>query len=135
MKRRETAQSAPVEARAYDRHVGTSFLGSGRPRGVGAPPGLHLLLTLARLSGKGSLRQEFEVESHCMTNHLVGVTEISRLLGVSRQRADQITREYTDFPEPEVELVSGRVWRRSAVEEWLQNHPHRRPGRPTRSSQ
>ena len=60
-----------------------------------------------------------------MSNHLVGLTEIAEMLGLSRQRADQITRTYPDFPEPEVELASGRVWRRSAVEDWNRRHPDR----------
>jgi predicted DNA-binding transcriptional regulator AlpA len=65
-----------------------------------------------------------------MTHHLVGVTEIAEMLGVSRQRADQITRQYDDFPTPEVTLSTGRVWRRNRVTRWVQRHPDRRPGRP-----
>jgi len=65
-----------------------------------------------------------------MTHHLVGVTEIAKMLGVTRQRADQLTRAYADFPEPEVELAAGRVWKRTAVERWMRTHPVRRPGRP-----
>ena len=65
-----------------------------------------------------------------MSRHLVGVTEIAEMLGVSRQRADQITRQYSDFPQPEVTLATGRVWRRAAVEGWHKRHPDRRPGRP-----
>lgn len=64
-----------------------------------------------------------------MTHHLVGVTEISKILGVSRQRADQLTRTYDDFPVPDAELASGRVWSRSRVEDWVKDHPHRKPGR------
>lgn len=65
-----------------------------------------------------------------MTNHLVGTSEIASLLGVSRQRVDEITRAAPDFPPPEVELISGRVWSRKAVEAWIADHPDRRPGRP-----
>jgi predicted DNA-binding transcriptional regulator AlpA len=65
-----------------------------------------------------------------MSHHLVGVTEIAAMLGVSRQRADQITRQYDDFPAPEVTLSTGRVWRRTRVERWIARHPRRRPGRP-----
>ncbi len=39
------------------------------------------------------------------------------MLGVSRQRVDQLTRR-PDFPVPVVELHSGRVWEREAVERW-----------------
>jgi predicted DNA-binding transcriptional regulator AlpA len=65
-----------------------------------------------------------------VTSHLVGVGEIARMLGVSRQRVDQIAAAAPDFPPPEVELMSGRVWRRSAIEAWVNKHPDRRPGRP-----
>lgn len=68
-----------------------------------------------------------------MTNHLVGTSEIAKLLGVTRQRVDEITRTAADFPAPEVELASGRVWTRAAVEYWIASHPDRRPGRPPRS--
>jgi prophage regulatory protein len=48
---------------------------------------------------------------------LVGVTEIGDLLGVSRQRADQLTR-IEAFPEPVAVLSAGRIWRRADVEAW-----------------
>jgi predicted DNA-binding transcriptional regulator AlpA len=47
----------------------------------------------------------------------MGGTEIADLLGVSRQRADQLSR--TDsFPTPLGEVAAGRIWRRSDVEAW-----------------
>ena len=58
----------------------------------------------------------------------LGVTEVARLLGVSRQRVSEL-RSRPGFPEPVAELASGPVWRgwqlRRFVEEWP-----RRPGRP-----
>jgi predicted DNA-binding transcriptional regulator AlpA len=48
---------------------------------------------------------------------LVGVTEIGDLFGVSRQRADQLTRTER-FPEPVAVLSAGRIWRRADVEAW-----------------
>jgi len=53
-----------------------------------------------------------------MPHHLVAAAEIARLLGVSRQYVDRLTREDPDFPEPEVELSAGRIWSREAVEAW-----------------
>lgn len=50
-------------------------------------------------------------------HHLVGVTEIAAMLGVSRQRADQLSRA-DGFPTPEVEISAGRVWKREHVETW-----------------
>ncbi len=67
-----------------------------------------------------------------MTSHLVGVTEVARILGVSGPRVVQIADAYPDFPQPEVVLAAGRVWRRSSIEEWVRRHPDRRPGRKLR---
>lgn len=64
-----------------------------------------------------------------MTLDLLGVSEIAAMLGVSRQRADQLSRSYADFPEPEARLSVGRVWTREAVERWIAAHPDRPHGR------
>lgn len=60
---------------------------------------------------------------------LVSVTEIAEILGVSRQRVNQLIDTYADFPTPEAELAIGRVWSREQIEEWDRTHP-RKPGRP-----
>lgn len=52
-----------------------------------------------------------------MPDHLVGVTEIAELLGVSRQRADQLTAA-AGFPEPEATISAGRIWNREDIEAW-----------------
>jgi predicted DNA-binding transcriptional regulator AlpA len=49
---------------------------------------------------------------------LVGVAEIATMVGVSRQRIDQIIRTHADFPPPVAELVAGRIWLRSDVQIW-----------------
>jgi predicted DNA-binding transcriptional regulator AlpA len=54
----------------------------------------------------------------------MGVAEVKKLLGVSRQRVHQILREDASFPEPVAELESGRIWLRADVEAWA-----RRAGR------
>jgi predicted DNA-binding transcriptional regulator AlpA len=54
---------------------------------------------------------------HAAPPHLVGSAEIAEMLEVSRQYVDRLSRVPT-FPEPEVELASGRVWSREAVEAW-----------------
>lgn len=60
---------------------------------------------------------------------LVGVSELARMLDVSRQRASELAR--TDrFPDPIAELDAGPVWIRLAVEAFVENWD-RRPGRPT----
>jgi predicted DNA-binding transcriptional regulator AlpA len=48
---------------------------------------------------------------------LVSTPEIAALLGVTRQRADQLARQ-VGFPAPLAELAIGRVWKRSDVVEW-----------------
>lgn len=48
---------------------------------------------------------------------IVGAAEIAELLGVSRQRVDQLTRR-PEFPAPVAELASGRFWVRAQVERW-----------------
>jgi hypothetical protein len=53
-----------------------------------------------------------------MTCDLVGTAEIAALLGVSRQRADQLTKMDDAFPRPVAELVNGRIWAREAVVVW-----------------
>ncbi len=64
---------------------------------------------------------------------LVGITEIARILGVSRQRASAL-RANARFPGPVAVLASGPVWRRNDLtrfeEQWS-----RKPGRPTQSPQ
>jgi predicted DNA-binding transcriptional regulator AlpA len=50
-------------------------------------------------------------------HHLVGAAEIGRMLGVSRQRVQQLVNR-NDFPEPEVALDMGKVWKREDVEAW-----------------
>jgi hypothetical protein len=64
-----------------------------------------------------------------MTGHLVGLSEIASMLGVTRQRAGQLVRDYDDFPPPVAELAAGRVWETTAVEAWAKAHPERPPGR------
>jgi hypothetical protein len=57
-------------------------------------------------------------------HHLVGAAEIGRMLGVSRQRVQQLAgRE--DFPEPDVVLEMGKVWKRADIVKWARDR-----GRP-----
>lgn len=47
----------------------------------------------------------------------VGLHEVAELLGVSRQRADQLARQ-VGFPKPVAELRGGRVWKRAEIDKW-----------------
>ena len=51
-----------------------------------------------------------------MPPHLVGTTEISQMLGVSRQRVTQLSTS-SGFPEPIARLAAGPIWDREAVEQ------------------
>lgn len=53
-------------------------------------------------------------------HHLLSTPEIAEMLGVSRQRVDQLTRT-ADFPAPTAELAIGRVWDREDVEAWARS--------------
>jgi predicted DNA-binding transcriptional regulator AlpA len=53
-------------------------------------------------------------------HHLVGAAEIGRLLGVSRQRVQQLVSR-DGFPKPEAVLEMGKVWKRSDVEAWARS--------------
>lgn len=48
---------------------------------------------------------------------LIGTAEIAKMLGISRQRVDQLSRTDPDFPKP---LTSGRyrVWQRDDILVW-----------------
>jgi predicted DNA-binding transcriptional regulator AlpA len=59
---------------------------------------------------------------------LVGVTEIARVLGITRQRATKLTKQQ-GFPEPVALLASGSVWTRSSLDRFLQWWTRKR-GRP-----
>jgi predicted DNA-binding transcriptional regulator AlpA len=56
-----------------------------------------------------------------MTRHLVGVAEIARMLGVSRQRVHQIIASEPDFPKPEARLSAGAIWSTKEVESWIRS--------------
>lgn len=58
-------------------------------------------------------------------HHLVGVTEIAEMLGLSRQRVHQLAADDPDFPAPTAVLRGGTIWERAAVERWA-----RESGRP-----
>jgi predicted DNA-binding transcriptional regulator AlpA len=50
---------------------------------------------------------------------LMSVTDISRLLGMTRAGADKLVKRDATFPKP-VAVLTGRtrVWEREAVERW-----------------
>jgi predicted DNA-binding transcriptional regulator AlpA len=53
--------------------------------------------------------------------YLMGTYEIAEMLGVSRQRAQQIAA-HKNFPKPYDVLHAGKIWKRKAVEQWARDH-------------
>ena len=51
-------------------------------------------------------------------HHLVGLTEIAELLGLTRQGVDYLVRNDPMFPAPVAVLHAGRIWEREAIESW-----------------
>ena len=56
-----------------------------------------------------------------MTHHLMGSAEIAAMLGVSRQRVQQLVAR-PDFPAPDAVLAMGKVWRKADVTAWAKAH-------------
>lgn len=63
---------------------------------------------------------------------LVGVTEIAKALGISRQRASALQKS-EGFPAPVATLASGPIYRRSDLSRFEETWP-RRKGRPPKSA-
>jgi len=59
---------------------------------------------------------------------LAGVAEVSRILGVTKQRVSELLRSRS-FPRPIAELEASPVWRSSSIIRFAQ-HWERKPGRP-----
>lgn len=54
---------------------------------------------------------------------LVGAAEIAAMLGVTRQRVNQMATDPTyPFPKPVAELTAGRIWRRSDIKAWARRN-------------
>ena len=56
--------------------------------------------------------------------HLMGAAEIAELLGVGRQRVQQLVSR-PDFPAPADTLAMGKVWLREDVERWAADRARR----------
>jgi predicted DNA-binding transcriptional regulator AlpA len=58
---------------------------------------------------------------------LVAATDIAKLLGVSRQRVNQLQHDHPDFPRPVVYTGGGSLWTKYAIDRFLATW-NRRPG-------
>jgi predicted DNA-binding transcriptional regulator AlpA len=52
-----------------------------------------------------------------MPDNLMGATEIAELLGVTRQRVQQLAK-MDGFPDPYDVLTMGAIWLRADIEAW-----------------
>lgn len=50
---------------------------------------------------------------------LVGIAEIAKLAGVSRQLVYQWTRRSRDMPKPLAKLACGPIWNGAEIRSWL----------------
>jgi predicted DNA-binding transcriptional regulator AlpA len=50
---------------------------------------------------------------------LVGINDVAAMLGVSRTRADQLSRR-PSFPEPKVRHARVRLWEEKDVQAWME---------------
>jgi hypothetical protein len=64
---------------------------------------------------------------------VVGTTEVTKILGVSRQRLAELRRR-SEFPEPIVDLAAGPVWLQTSIDAFVKRWD-RRPGRPRSAAQ
>jgi prophage regulatory protein len=56
-----------------------------------------------------------------MTENLLRLVDIPQLLGVTKQRAHQLSRRHW-FPAPAATYSRGGLWRRSDVERWARDY-------------
>ncbi|MDI6105927.1 hypothetical protein QLQ12_45895 [Actinoplanes sp. NEAU-A12] len=68
--------------------------------------------------------------SHPRRLDLVGLTEISEMLGVSKQRAAEIAKTNADFPPSLANPAMGPVYSRESVSAFEANWDRKRTGRP-----
>lgn len=55
-----------------------------------------------------------------VAEELVGTAEVAELLGLTRQRVQQLARD-PGFPAPIAKLSAGWIWRRADVEQWIRD--------------
>jgi predicted DNA-binding transcriptional regulator AlpA len=63
-------------------------------------------------------------------DELVGAHEIRVMLGISRQRVNQLLAG-SRFPEPVARLAQGAVWRKRDIEQWMRDTGREAPVYPS----
>ena len=59
-----------------------------------------------------------------MSTDLVATGEVARMLGISRQRVEQLAELEDDFPEPAPDQAFGPMWHELAIVQWAERHGH-----------
>jgi hypothetical protein len=65
---------------------------------------------------------------------LVGAAEVAEMLGVSKQRVNQMATSRGGFVRPVAVLKAGRIWRRQDIVQWAKAN-RRKPRRSSASPQ
>jgi hypothetical protein len=137
------AQGAVTSAGGLAGGVGAIFSVDGRHRdpaaasGAVVRDGVRMFLDACRelhLPHRGIARVDLLTDAYLEREidqeqeGYLGVTEVARELGVSRQRVSEL-RARPGFPAPIVELAAGPVWKASSLRRFLDSW-ERKPGRP-----
>lgn len=91
---------------------------------------VKLTLTEVRVVTTEQLRRELEQPRGA---DLVGVVEAAQILGISRQRLDELVQTRNDFPPPIARLSTGKIFTRASIEAFNQRW-ERKPGRPKKTA-
>jgi hypothetical protein len=137
------AQGAVTSAGGLAGGVGAIFSIEGRHRdqaavyGSAVRDGVRMFLDACKnlhLSHRGIARVDLLTDAYLEREidqepeGYLGVTEVARELGVSRQRVSEL-RARSGFPSPIAELAAGPVWKASSLRRFVDSW-ERKPGRP-----
>ncbi len=65
---------------------------------------------------------------------VIGVAELSEMLGVTKQRVSYLAQSQTGFPKPIAKLASGPVWLKPTVMRFVETWERRPRGRPKKTA-
>lgn len=135
---------APYHAAAsYDAHgITVQFTIEGRAWRDAAEQGSIVLENAMRKAGienTGVFVAQAQTMEHLAQEQdqpnkpeLIGVMELAKMLGVTRQRASELARTDSGFPRPMTFLASGPVWDKATIMRYVDRWERRPRGRPKR---
>ncbi|MDM4721430.1 hypothetical protein QTQ03_18160 [Micromonospora sp. WMMA1363] len=122
--RLEMTIEAPTTRQAAD--TATRAARTAHSQAIGGAPDITALRVITAEDHEREISRPHPMD-------LVGNAEIARILGVSRQRVEQLAREHDAFPDPVARLAAGPVYTRGSVDAFT-NGWQRKPGRPPKTS-